>query len=78
MYIKNKLFKVPVSKKKKLDDYDKYLKKFEYHNALDSALQKNNTEIIVSVIEELIDRNALKLALLNRNEVLQNFNLLTL
>jgi hypothetical protein len=31
-------------------------------------LKKNNVEMIMSVFEELIDRNALKLALLNRSE----------
>ena len=55
-------------KKKNLQEYDRYLKKFQYHNALDSALKKNNVEMIMSVFEELIDRNALKLALLNRSE----------
>lgn len=55
-------------KKKNLQEYDRYLKKFQYHNALDSALKKNNVEMIMSVLEELIDRNALKLALLNRSE----------
>ena len=55
-------------KKIKLQDYDIYLKKFQYHNALDAVLKKNNVEIILSLIEELIDRNALKLALMNRTE----------
>jgi U3 small nucleolar RNA-associated protein 15 len=58
----------PKGKKQKLQDYDIYLKKFQYHNALDSALQKNNVEIILSLLEELIDRNVLKLALMNRTE----------
>jgi len=55
-------------KKIKFQDYDIYLKKFQYHNALDSVLKKNNVEVILSLIEELIDRNALKIALLNRTE----------
>ncbi len=55
-------------KKKNLQEYDRYLKKFQYKNALDSVLKKNNVEMTMSVFEELIDRNALKLALLNRSE----------
>jgi U3 small nucleolar RNA-associated protein 15 len=35
---------------------------------LDVVLKKNNVELTITVIEELIDRNALKLALLNRSE----------
>ncbi len=31
-------------------------------------LKKNNVELTITVLEELIDRNALKLALLNRSE----------
>lgn len=57
------------SAKKKLKEYDIYFKKFQYHSALDAALLTKNVEIIISVLEELLDRNALKVALLNRNEV---------
>jgi U3 small nucleolar RNA-associated protein 15 len=64
-------------KKKRLQDYDIFLKKFQYHNALDCVLKRNEVEVIMSVIEELIDRNALKIALLNRSEedleILLNF-----
>lgn len=55
-------------KKNKLQEYDSYLKKFQYHNALDCVLKKKNVELTITVLEELIDRNALKLALLNRSE----------
>ncbi len=51
-----------------MPEHDIFLKKFQYHNALDSVLKKSNVELVMSVIEELIDRNALKLALLNRSE----------
>jgi U3 small nucleolar RNA-associated protein 15 len=41
------------------------------------VLKKNNVEVIMSVLEELVDRNGLKLALLNRSEedleILLNF-----
>ena len=60
---------IHVSAKKRLKDYDIYFKKFQYHSALDAALSTKNVEIIISVLEELLDRNALKVALLNRNEV---------
>ncbi len=44
---------------------------------MDSVLQKKNVELTITVLEELIDRNALKLALLNRSEddleILLNF-----
>ena len=59
---------LPKDKKKKLQEYDSFLKKFQYHNALDCVLKKNNVELTITVLEELIDRNALKLALLNRSE----------
>ncbi len=62
------LSKASLFTKKKLKDYDVFFKKFQYHSALDAALRTKNVEIIVSVLEELLDRNALKVALLNRNE----------
>ena len=44
---------------------------------MNSVLQKKNVELTITVLEELIDRNALKLALLNRSEddleILLNF-----
>jgi U3 small nucleolar RNA-associated protein 15 len=51
-----------------LAEHDIFLKKFQFKNALDSVLKKKNVEIIMSLVEELIDRNVLKLALINRNE----------
>ena len=67
-------------KKKKLQKYDIYIKKFLYHEALDYALKTKQTEIIMGVIEELINRNTLKMAILKRNEedviLLLNFILL--
>ena len=50
-------------KRKKISEYDRYLKKFEYKNALISVLRTNQTDIIVSLIEELIERSALKAAM---------------
>ena len=51
-----------------MQEHDVFLKKFQYHNALDSVLKKKNVEVTISLLEELIDRNALKLALINRSE----------
>ena len=56
-------------KKKKLQDYDKQLKKFQYKNALDSALKTKNAHVIISVIEELVQRGTLDIALKNRDTV---------
>lgn len=51
-----------------MKEYDIFFKKFQYHSALDAALKTKNVEVVVSVLEELLNRNALKVALLNRNE----------
>ncbi len=59
---------VEKKKKKKLQKYDKYIKKFQYRKALDSVIETKHVENILGVFEELIDRNALKLALLKRSE----------
>ena len=55
-------------KKKNLQKYDKYIKKFQYRKALDIVIESKHVENILGVFEELIDRNALKLALLKRSE----------
>ena len=55
-------------KKINLQKYEKYLKKFQYKNALDAALEKNDPDVIVSLIEELIQRSSLEIALSNRSE----------
>ncbi len=55
-------------KKKNLQDYDRFLKKFQYHNALNCVMRKKNVEVIITLFEEFIDRNVLKLALLNLSE----------
>jgi hypothetical protein len=42
------------TKKKKLQSYEQKLKRFEYKNALTSALDSKNPEITLSLIEELV------------------------
>ena len=51
----------------KLNESDKYIKKFQYQKALNSAVEKDD-EIIFSIIDELVDRNTLKLALFNEDQ----------
>lgn len=46
----------------RLQQYDKYLRKFKYTEALSHALQTGNTNVILSVAEELIVRNGLAYA----------------
>ena len=53
--------------KVKLSQSDKYIKKFQYQKALNSAVEKND-EIVFSIIDELVDRNTLKLALFNEDQ----------
>ena len=51
----------------KLTESDKYIKKFQYQKALNSAVEKED-EIVYSIIDELVDRNTLKLALFNEDQ----------
>jgi len=53
--------------KAKLQEYDIYMKKFMFKEALDSVLSQNNPEFILSLCEELIKRNSFHIALLNRS-----------
>ena len=51
----------------KLSEADKYIKKFQYQKAFNSAVKKDD-EIVFSIIDELVDRNTLKLALFNEDQ----------
>ncbi|KAJ3054425.1 snoRNA-binding rRNA-processing protein [Rhizophlyctis rosea] len=55
-------------RRKRLAPYDKYLKSFQYANALDYALAKAPPVVIVSLLEELIHRSALRIALAGRDD----------
>jgi U3 small nucleolar RNA-associated protein 15 len=55
-------------KKVNLQKFEKFLKKFQYKNALNEALEKRSTDITVSLIEELIHRSSLEIAISNRSE----------
>lgn len=52
-----------------LQEYDKFLKTFQYSAALDAVLQTRNPLAIIVVLEELINRNSLQQALSNRDDV---------
>lgn len=59
---------VEKGRKARLKDYDLYLKKFQYKNALDAALNAGRPVIGVSLLEELVHREALRIALCGRDE----------
>jgi len=61
-------FMVFQEKKKKLNQYDKMLKRFEYGKALDEALERRDPYAVAAVLEELGKRKGLIIALSNRDE----------
>jgi U3 small nucleolar RNA-associated protein 15 len=62
-------FTIDNSKKKKLKVYDSLLKAFKYQEALDAVLESKQPLAVYSLLEELIRRNGLKIALNGRDEV---------
>ena len=64
-------YTVNVQKKVKLKEYDKYLKQFEYKNALDASMEFafKDPVIVVSMLEELERRDALITAISGRDEL---------
>lgn len=54
-------------KKVKLKEWDVYLKKFQYQNALDAVVGAGTPLMVVSVVEELDRRDGLQVALRGRN-----------
>ena len=54
------------TKKQKLQPFEKALKQFQYKRALNEALEQANPETTVALIEELVQRGALEIALANR------------
>ena len=55
-------------KRPKLAGFDKALKRFRYHEAFDAALADGSPEIVVSVVEELVQRHGLRIALQGRDQ----------
>ncbi|KAF8238723.1 WD40 repeat-like protein [Tricholoma matsutake] len=63
--------RVESKRRKRLKDYDKLLKSFKYSAALDSVLRKQIPPTITfALIQELIHRDGLKIALSGRDDVL--------
>merc|ERR1712194_724519 len=60
--------KVEQKNSKRLQKFDRLLRKFKYGEALSQALVTKNTVVILSVIEELLYRNGLKSALEKKGE----------
>lgn len=56
------------SRKQKLQKYEQSLKQFQYKKALNEAIEQQNPEVVLALIEELIHRGALEIALSNRSE----------
>ena len=57
-----------MSKKRRLQPYEQKLKRFEYKDALNKALDARNPEVVLSLIEELVEREGLHIAIGNRSE----------
>ncbi|KAG8825146.1 hypothetical protein FRC19_000342 [Serendipita sp. 401] len=58
-------------RKKKLKEYDRYLKAFKYGAALDSVLRKGVPPTVTfSLIQELVHRDGVRMALAGRDDVL--------
>jgi U3 small nucleolar RNA-associated protein 15 len=57
-----------VPKKVRLKAYDQLLRKFRYREALDQALATRNPAVVVSLLEELENRQGLSIALSGRDE----------
>ncbi|KAG8808855.1 hypothetical protein FRC17_003744 [Serendipita sp. 399] len=63
--------KVVSQRKKKLKEYDRYLKSFKYGAALDSVLRKGVPPTVTfSLIQELVHRDGVRMALAGRDDVL--------
>jgi len=64
-------FRVETKRKKRLKEFDRFLKSFQYSAALDSVLRKQVPPTTTfAVIQELIHRDGLRTALSGRDDVL--------
>ncbi|KAL6042734.1 U3 small nucleolar RNA-associated protein 15 [Balamuthia mandrillaris] len=55
--------------KQKLQEYDKYLRKFQYRDALDAALETKDPVVVYSILRELRTRHGLSIAVSGRDEI---------
>ena len=60
---------VEQQRKKRLHPFERYLRKFEYRNAVDAAIKTNRPLVIVSLLLELAHRQALPAALSGMDDV---------
>ena len=51
-----------------MQPYENHLKKFEYKMALNATLKSGNPEVVLSLVEELVERKGVHIALANRSE----------
>jgi U3 small nucleolar RNA-associated protein 15 len=61
-------YKAEVVKKQHLKPYDTFLKKFQYQQALNAALDTQRAVVVTAVLDELIQRGGLKIALAGRDD----------
>lgn len=59
---------VLTGKKRKYNSIDEHLRQFDYKGALLASIESRNTEIVTALIEELMDRNVLPVALKSFSE----------
>lgn len=62
-------YAVRVGKKPKLQKHDVFLKKFQYQKALNAGLDSGDPVVVITVLEELVARAGLRIALSGRDEV---------
>jgi U3 small nucleolar RNA-associated protein 15 len=62
------VYTVPRNKSKRLGDYDKLLKSFQYAKALDAVLARHSPAVVVAVVHELHYRGGLRQAIARRTE----------
>ena len=62
-------YKVEHVRAARLKPYDVFLKKFQYHDALNAALESRHPVIVVSLLDELSQRGSLSQALARRDDV---------
>ena len=59
---------VEARRRKRLAPFDRYLRQFQYHRALDAALTTDSLPVVCSVVDELRQRSGLDIALQGRDE----------
>ncbi|CAG8822933.1 5885_t:CDS:10 [Gigaspora margarita] len=69
-FTRGQTYSVESKPRERLALYDRYLKKFQYSNALDAALRNGTQAILtISLLQELIRRDALRQAIVGRDDL---------